>query len=237
VRRCFLLLFLMTPGAGLAQEVDAVRAQLTAQRSATLSAGVSGVLLRFPAKEGEEIAANAIIAVVDCSSQAAQRRVAEARLGGARSKLRVNERLAELNSVGQLEVDLARAEAAMATAEIAAIDVTLRKCEARAPFAGVVVARLANQHQFVKEGEPLLELVDQSSLEVELVAPARWLKWLRPGVPFDLHVEDLDVTAPGKVVRLGGRVDPIAQTVRVIGVLDSAPRGLLPGMSGVTRFR
>ncbi len=228
-----LLVFLASPAA--AQD-DAIRAQLTAPRSAVLGAGVSGVLTRLAVREGEEIAANAVIAVVDCSSQSAQRRVAEARLGGARAKVRVNERLGELNSASVLEVELARAEAATATAEIALIDTTLRRCEIRSPFAGIVVAKPANQHQHVKEGDPLIELVDVSSLEIDMVVPARWLQWLKVGAPFAFTVDELERTLPAKVARLGGRVDPVAQTVRIVGTIDPLPRGLLPGMSGTVKF-
>jgi membrane fusion protein (multidrug efflux system) len=233
-----ILLLALAASPALAQQEDTsgVRAQLTAHRSAVLSAGVPGLLSRLAVREGDEVAANAPIATIDCSSQSAQRRVAEARLTGARAKVRVNERLGELNSASVLEVELARAEAATAAAEIAAIDTTLRKCEIRAPFAGVVVARMAAQHQHVREGEPLIELVDPSSLEIEMVVPARWLQWLKPDLPFELVIEDQNRTAPATVARIGGRIDPVAQTVRVIGALRTQTRGLLPGMSGTVRF-
>ncbi len=213
-----------------------IRAQLRAKRFTTLSAGLSGEIERMPVREGDRLTEGTLIAAIDCSPQAASRRVAEAKLGAAQAKQKSSQRLAELNQASLLEVEVARAETAMAAAEVAAIGATLHKCEVHAPFAGVVVAQQARQNQYVREGEPLVELVDVDSLEIEMVLPSRWLEWLKPGASFDLMVEELHRTIPAKVDRIGGRIDPVSQTIRVLGRIEGKATDLLPGMSGSLAF-
>ncbi|WP_374631409.1 efflux RND transporter periplasmic adaptor subunit [Ferrovibrio sp.] len=230
------------PGGMLAAaEVQAaglmVRAQLRARTFATIAAPLPGLISRMPVREGERLAQGALIAVMDCSSQQAGKKVVEARLAGVRTKVQVNERLTQLSLSSLLEVELAKAEEGQALAELAAIDVTLRKCEIRAPFAGIVAEQQARAHQFVREGDPLLELFDTSNLEIELIVPSRWLEWLRVGAAFSVTVDELGRPVNAVVDRIGGRVDPVSQTIRLLGRVNGEQKDLLPGMSGQAQFR
>ncbi len=214
-----------------------VRAQMRARTFATIAAPLPGAISRMPVREGERLAQGALIAVMDCSSQQAGKKVVEAKLAGARTKVQVNERLTQLNLSSLLEVELAKAEEGQALAELAAIDVTLRKCEIRAPFAGIVADQLARPHQFVREGDPLLELYDTSNLEIELIVPSRWLEWLRVGTAFTVTVDELNRPTHAVVDRIGGRVDPVSQTIRLLGRVTGEQKDLLPGMSGQAQFK
>ncbi|MBI5162671.1 MAG: efflux RND transporter periplasmic adaptor subunit [Magnetospirillum sp.] len=213
-----------------------IRAQLRAKRQAVLSAGLGGEVTHLALREGDRVSEGTVLAGLDCNGHHAGRRVAEAKLGAAKAKLAAQERLGKLGQASGVEIEVAKAEAAMATAEAAVIDATLRKCEIRAPFAGVVVALPVRKNQYVREGEPLVELVDTEGLEIEMVLPSAWLAWLKSDSAFTLQVDELGKPFPAKVERIAGRVDPISQTVRVLGRLDGKPGGLLPGMSGTVRF-
>jgi multidrug efflux pump subunit AcrA (membrane-fusion protein) len=58
------------------------------------------------------------------------------------------------------------------------------------------------------------------------------LSWLKVGTVFKVQIEETEKTYQAKVTRLGGRVDPVSQTIRVIGeITDNAPE-LMAGMSG-----
>lgn len=213
-----------------------VRAQIKASRQTVIAAAMSGTLTSLAAREGEVVAKGTLIAAIDCATQRAIRRISEAKLETARVKARVNAELERHNAVSLLEVEVAKAEMSMARAELEAADAAIGRCEIRAPFDAVVVARAANPHQFIREGEPLYELVDRSSLEIEMIVPARWLVWLRPGARFSLDMEETGQRREGEIDRLGGRVDPVSQTVRALGRFSDGGEGLLPGMSGLVGF-
>ncbi|PND66297.1 HlyD family efflux transporter periplasmic adaptor subunit, partial [Escherichia coli] len=85
------------------------------------------------------------------------------------------QRLAELNSVGQLDLDLSRSAVNKARAEIGANQAVMAKCSVGAPFAGRVAEQKVREQQFVQAGQPLLDIIDDSVLELEFLVPSRWL--------------------------------------------------------------
>lgn len=124
----------------------------------------------------------------------------------------------------------------MQRAELNRIEALLSRCVVTSPFAAVVSEKLAQAFQYVKEGDSLLELVDTSNLEVEMVIPSKWLKKLAAGTQFSLQLDEFDTPVRAKIDRNVGTIDPVSQTIRVIGVLLSPPGKLLPGMSGEVIF-
>ena len=136
----------------------------------------------------------------------------------------INRRAVEQKSTGQLELDIAAADVLKAKADLAAAEAVASKCSIAAPFAGVTVARKAHEFEYATPGQPLLDVLDDRALEVELTAPSRWLGALKPGASFQVRIDDTGKTYPGKVTRLGGRVDPASQSIKVIGeITGDAP--------------
>lgn len=224
-------------GNGAVQGIEApVRAQLRSYRFTTLAAGIPARIDAFDYLEGQRVDKGETIITFDCSSERADRRAAAARADAARAAMRADTELVRRGGAGKVKVDLSRAEYAAASAELEGLDTILDKCSIAAPFAGMVTAKAAQQHQFVNAGEPLLELVDTRAIEVDLVVPSSWLSWLAPGHPFTLQVEETGDRLGGRIDRYGGIVDPVSQTVRVIGRLAELPDSLLPGMSGMLQF-
>jgi membrane fusion protein, multidrug efflux system len=68
---------------------------------------------------------------------------------------------------------------------------------------------------------------------VELLVPSRWLAWLRPGGGFTVRLDETGREHPVGVKRLGVRIDPVSQTVKLFGRIEGQERDLLPGMAGI----
>jgi membrane fusion protein (multidrug efflux system) len=130
------------------------------------------------------------------------------------------------------ELDVSRAEVEKTRAELAIADAAASKCEIAAPFNGVTVEQKAQEFQYASPGQPLLEILDDRSLEVELIAPSRGLAWLKPGYAFQVHIEETDKTYPAEITRVGGRVDPVTQTIKIFGEIRGDAAELMAGMSG-----
>src|SRR3569623_1913665 len=92
-----------------------------------------------------------------------------------------NKRLADLNSIGQVELRSSEAEVRKAHADVSYIEATMQKCEVLAPFDGRVSEQKAREQQFVQPGQALLEILDDTELELEFILPSRWLTWLKVG--------------------------------------------------------
>jgi membrane fusion protein, multidrug efflux system len=220
------------PAPDLAPGAPEIRAQLTPRQFTTLSSEIAARIDRMATRVGERFKTGDVLVEFDCALQKAQLARARAVLVQAEKTYAINSRLQQLKSIGQLELEISGAEVQKAKADLTAAQATVSKCAIAAPFAGVTVDQKAREFQYAAPGQPLLEIVDDHTLEVELIAPSRWLAWLKPGATFALYVDETGQTHQARVDRLGGRVDPVSQSIKVIGEITDSAGGLMPGMSG-----
>ena len=213
-------------------ERQEIRAQLLPRRYTTVAAEIGARINRLPVPEGGAFKAGQLLVGFDCSLQIAQTQKAQAEVDGAAHTLKANLRLAELNSVGQLDLDLSRSAASKAKAELVANQTMLGKCAVAAPFGGRVAEQRVREQQFVQPGQALLDIIDDSVLELEFLVPSHWLAWLRPGVSFDVTIDETAKTYPAKFTRIGARVDPVSQSVKVAAAINGRFPDLIAGMSG-----
>ncbi len=216
-----------------AQGIDPeLRAQLTPRRYTTLAAEIGARIERLSASEGAPMREGDVLVRFDCSLQKAQQDRARTSLDAAEKLLATQRRLVELGATGRQEVDQAEAEVGKTRAELRQIDVTLGKCEIPAPFSGRVAELKVREQQYVQPGQALLEVLDDSVLEVEFIMPSRWLQSVRVGSTVRIAVDETGKTYPARVLRLGARVDPVSQSIKVIAAIDGRHAELIAGMSG-----
>ena len=214
-----------------------IRVQLVAYQQTILSSELSAKIAALPFREGDSFKAGQTLVAFDCGLFHAQSNKAEAAADAARQTLKVDQRLAQLDSIGALDVDLAAAKVRETEAEAGAMRATVSKCVLVAPFAGRVARLEAHAFEYVAPGKPLLEILDTRRLELQMIVPSRWLAWLKVGSRFSVRVDELERDYTGHVVRVGARIDPVSQSVALAGEVDGAHPELLPGMSGAASFK
>lgn len=209
-----------------------IRAQLAPLRYTTLAAEIGAKVSRLPVAEGGRFTSGQTLVAFDCTLQQAQLTKARAALVAADKTWSANQRLAELNSVGKLELDVSGAEVAKARAEVAANAALIGKCTLAAPFAGRIAEQRVREQQYVQPGQALLEIIDDSQLELEFIVPSKWLVWLKTGHAFPVAIDETGKSYPAKVQRIGARVDPVSQSVKLSATIDGKFPELIAGMSG-----
>lgn len=220
------------PPAKPAIERQEIRAQLLPRRYTTIAAEIGAKVSRLPVAEGGAFKAGQTLVSFDCTLQQAQLRKAEVELQGTEQSYKSNQRLAELNSIGQLDVDLSHIAVGKAQAELAATRALLAKCNVAAPFGGRIAEQKVREQQFVQPGQALLDIIDDSVLELEFLVPSRWLAWLRVGGSFSIQIDETGKTYPARFIRIGARVDPVSQSVKVAAAISGRFPELIAGMSG-----
>ena len=216
-------------------EKQEIRAQLMPRRYTTVAAEIGAKINKIAVQEGSAFRSGQVLVGFDCSLQQAQLEKAQAELEAAEQTLKSNVRLAELNSVGQLELDLSRAAVNRSKAELSANQVVLDKCVITAPFAGRIAEQKVREQQFVQPGQPLLDILDDSVLELEFLVPSSWLAWLKIGGAFEVEIDETRKKYPARFIRKGARVDPVSQSIKVTGAIDGRFSELMTGMSGRVR--
>lgn len=209
-----------------------IRAQLMPRRYTTIAAEIGAKVSSLPVGEGGAFRAGQVLVQFDCSLQRAQLDKAQAELEGAEQTLKSNLRLEQLNSVGQLELDLSKSAANKAKAELGANKAVLAKCQVAAPFAGRVAEQKVREQQYVQPGQAMLDILDDSVLELEFLVPSVWLRWLKVGSAFEVQIDETRKAYPAKFTRIGARVDPVSQSVKVAAAIHGRFPELMAGMSG-----
>jgi RND family efflux transporter MFP subunit len=234
MRYCWLPLALIAPLANAQLGIDGseMRAQLTPVKYAALAAEMPAKVTQVAVFEGQSFKRGEQLVSFECEMQRAQLQKVKAQLFAAETTLTGNERLSELNAIGAVELNTSRAEVAKAKADVAYWQATVKKCVIDAPFDGRAGDVLVREQQFVKAGDGLLNIFDDSALELEFIIPSSWLNWLDAGHRFEVHIEDTGENYPARLTRLAGHVDPLSHTVKAVAVIDGNYQELLSGMSG-----
>ena len=209
-----------------------IRAQLVPRSFTTLSSETAARLDRISHRAGEHFQKGETLVEFDCVTQRAQVAKARAVLKAAEKTYAVHKRLFDLKSLSGLDLEVSAAEIDKAKADVAMADAMQSKCVVEAPFTGVVVDQKAREFQYTTPGQPLLEIVDDKALELEFIVPSAWLRWLKTGYAFSVAVDETGKTYHAHVELLGGRVDPVSESIKVTGTIDGDAQDLMPGMSG-----
>ncbi|HYD82107.1 MAG TPA: efflux RND transporter periplasmic adaptor subunit [Paucimonas sp.] len=219
-------------GAKPALEKQDIRAQLAPRRFTTIAAEIGAKISRIAVPEGGAFRAGQALVALDCSLQQAQLQKAKASLTAAERTYSANRRLEELRSIGKVELEVSEAEVAKARAEVSLMNVALGKCQIAAPFSGRVAEQKVREQQYVQPGQPLLDILDDSVLELEFIVPSHWLAWLKTGYQLHVRIDETGKSYPAKILRIGARVDPVSQSVKATAAIDGGFRELMAGMSG-----
>ncbi len=210
-----------------------IRAELFPARHTTLSSEMSARIVRIAPREGRPFKKGETLVVFDCTLEEAQLAKAETVLNAARANARVSQKLSKYNATSKLEEQMARAEAAKAKADLAIIRVKMGRCRIKAPFSGRVATRHAQPHQYVKAGDPLMEIHDLAAPEVVFLLPSQRLRQVRLGDRFQVRIDETGRRYPARIIAFGALIDAVSQSVKTHGEIQGRFPELLPGMSGL----
>ena len=196
--RWLVILFSCLPLMSLAQDITVKSAadlvyspsyqfsgEVTAQSSSKISAQVSAELIQLPVQKGEILPAGKLIAAFDCRDLQDQLALTES----SEKELLANLRLAELQfarlqnlqnrslaSDAAKDEALARKQSLESQLNSIRLQGTLNgrsieRCEVRAPYRAVVSEKYAGVGQWLAVGNPIIELQQLASAEIEVSMP------------------------------------------------------------------
>jgi multidrug resistance efflux pump len=165
------LLALAAPSAavGGADGTVEARAHLVALRKPVISAEVAGRVLDVKFRPGQPFARGEILISFDCELHRAREARAQAQRDRAARQLTALQSLDRSGATSRLEVGVAQADMAAAEAELRLVRLAVQRCEIQAPFDGTVIEQRVQTGEYVSEGQPVIEVVDHASLELEAI--------------------------------------------------------------------
>lgn len=163
--------------------------------------------------------------------QIALTEAAEANADEARQQLERIERLANRNAVSKAELDEATRALNSATAQLRAVQSRQKDRVLVAPFDGVLGFRQVSVGTYVRPGDMVARLIDDSEMNLEFTVPSTFLRSLKPGVKVTARTDDLpDMIFEGEIATLDNAIDPVTRSVRVRATLPNPDRVLMSGM-------
>lgn len=163
--------------------------------------------------------------------QAALTEAADANAEEARQQLERIQRLTKRNAVSKAELDEATRNLNAAEAQLRAVQSRQKDRVLVAPFDGVLGFRQVSVGSFVRPGDVVARLIDDSEMNLEFSVPSTFLRSLKPGTKISARTDDLpDMLFDGEIATLDNAIDPVTRSVRVRATIPNPEQILLSGM-------
>lgn len=229
---------------GAAQAVEVINVQrrdlseslsvvgsIAPNESASIRPEMSGLIRSIHFDEGQRVKQGDVLLQIDDSELQAQLAQTKARHDLARLNLERAENLRQTQSNTQADVDRARSEFSAAQAELAMLDVRLKRTVVKAPFDGITAGRTMSVGDYVNTSAVITTISDLSRLKVEFQVPERYISKVGPGSQFSVKSTVLDSLRPvqGEVYFVNSVADRNTRSTEVKGYLEKPPEKLGPG--------
>lgn len=242
----FFLFFLFFFGGLFAQEKPTTTVVLHPYRKATLSFKVKGFLQEYKGKEGASFEKGSLLAVLE---DAPYREVVEKyKTMVTEAKNRVvftqknrehGEKLFQSSNLGALELDQRIYENLQAKAayQKALYDCNLAQmdwqgCKLFAPFAGRIVKKIAQEHEWIDVGQELMTILDDTSLLAVMYLPSSQLARFPLGKILKITLTETGLTYEAVVEEISAEIDPRSHTFELKAKIPNPEKKIRTGMTG-----
>ncbi|MFM9975886.1 MAG: efflux RND transporter periplasmic adaptor subunit [Beijerinckiaceae bacterium] len=230
--RVALAWLILAAGTASASEPSPLRGVVKAINEAAITSDIAARVTALPFREGEAFKKGDLLVEFDCERLKAELKAADAERRGHFVAWENSARLYQLRAAGGHEVSIAAATHDKSAAVVEGLQARVKQCHIIAPFDGRVLDLNIRRHETPAASQPLLRILDDTSIDIDMLLPASSLKDIKPGVIFSLTLDDTGRTISGEITRVGAALDIVSQTFKASGVPKGDLKGVLPGMSG-----
>ncbi len=228
-----ILFFLPLPANSQVMES---RALVVASEEAVLSSELAARIENIAVKEMQRFSKGDLLIQFDCSLYEAQKDVVSANSNSALIKLKSDEQMLQMRSIGKYELELSISEYEKAKSELRIAELNVERCQIKAPFDGAVEEVIVNTYETIQPQVELMKIIQTDILELEMVVSSEWISWLRIGHPIKVYIDEIQKEFNASISGIGANVDAVSQTIQLKGTITDASPALLPGMSGRVVF-
>jgi membrane fusion protein, multidrug efflux system len=229
------LLLLAAPAA--ASDPSPMRGVVRAINEAAISSDIGTRIIELNFREGQSFKKNDLLIAFDCERLQADAKAAEAERRGQHAAWENSARLYQLRAAGAHEVTMAAATHDKSAAIVEGLQVRIKHCRIMAPFDGRVLDLNIRKHETPSPNQPLIRILDDQSLEIDMLLPASSINAVKQGARFELTLDETNKVIIGEITRVGAALDIVSQTFKASGIPKSDWSGVLPGMSGTITIK
>jgi membrane fusion protein (multidrug efflux system) len=203
-----------------------------ALRSITLRNELAGTVRQAHLIPGQIVEAGALLVSLDVSVEEAELKAQEAQAALAKTVLTRRQHLSRDLATAEEEVDRARADLQVASAQIARTKAIIARKTIRAPFRARVGLADVHPGQYLNEGTQLTTLqgVDDA-VHVDFTVAQQVAVGLQVGDEVEVLTAGSSSPIQAKIVAIDARVDPTTRNAAVRARIEGAVNGPSPGAS------
>lgn len=135
------------------------------------------------------------------------------------------------SAVARNELDLSESLLIRSRAQVQADKIKIRHKKVQSPFAGKLGIRIVNLGDYIKPGDPIVNVESMDPLYVDFTIPERFISQLKVGQTFIVTVDAYaDKQFNGKLTALNSVVDINTRNMTVRGEMNNPQHKLYPGM-------
>ena len=217
-------------------EVRESRALVVASQEAILSSELAARIENIAVKEMQRFKKGDLLIQFDCSLYEAQKDVVSANANSALIKLKSDEQMLQMRSIGKYELELSISEYEKAKSELRIAELNVERCQIKAPFDGAVEEVVVNTFETIQPQVELMKIIQTEVLELEMVVSSEWISWLKIGHPIKVYIDEIQKEFNATISGIGANVDAVSQTIQLKGTITDTSHALLPGMRGRVVF-
>jgi membrane fusion protein, multidrug efflux system len=213
--------------------------------SPTVGAEVAGQVLKFHVVTGEQVKAGQLIATLDASDFGMQRKEQQAEIARIqaqidnqaktveRSQVLVNKNFISKNAVDNdvAQQTVLQHQLDAAKARMGSINHDSNKTRVVAPVSGVVEKRLVSQGEFVRIGDPIVQIVSKQKLRAHLPFPEQIAAQFKAGLKVRLTTPTSDKAVETAIHELKPMVTEGSRSIDIIADIPEGAPGWQPGAS------
>ncbi|HYN08307.1 MAG TPA: efflux RND transporter periplasmic adaptor subunit [Vicinamibacterales bacterium] len=204
---------------------------VAAVQGVTVSADLSGIVERITFDSGRSVRAGEVLVELNTRQERSQLAALEAQRDLARLNFDRMQGLLSERVISKAEFDQATSQQKETEARVGEIRATIERKTIRAPFAGSLGIRQVNLGQYLREGDPVVELQALSPIYVNFDVPQQSASQVRVGREVRITSDDVaGASFTGRVTALDSVVNQETRNVRIQATLANREGQLRPGM-------
>jgi membrane fusion protein (multidrug efflux system) len=202
-----------------------------------VSADLPGTIERINFDSGRAVRAGEVLVELNTRQERAQLQAMEADRELAKLNFDRMEGLLKEQVISKAEYDRALSAHKQAEARVGEIRAAIERKTIRAPFSGILGIRQVNLGQYLRDGDPVVELQSLSPIYVNFDVPQQHVALLRVGRTVRITTGQAGgPTVTGRVTAINSVVNEATRNVQVQATLANADGTLRPGMFAQTEL-
>jgi len=204
---------------------------LSSPQGVMLSADLPGIVTTISFESGSHATNGQLLVQLDTRQEEAQLRTAKAKLDLARQNLDRAKDLSAKHVIAQSAYDETKSQYDAAVASVDETQATIDRKTIRAPFEGFIGIRQINAGQYVKSGDPIVQLESLDPIYVNFALPQQNLANLRVGQAVQLKADGIpDKVFKGSINAINSAVDATTRHIQIQATIPNPDHVLRSGM-------